>query len=536
MKRVTIGIHAYEGPDRLRTTVRSVIENMPAIDLVLLPDGADAATRSAIASFAHLPVLPSEEPCGAAAAFNRLASRDRADVVILLESGCRVTPGWDQLLTAALDDPANGLAGPSTNRCWNEQCRYPNCPDSEPEIARVAREAATAEGRRVRTLVPLYSLADFCYAVRRDVIDAIGAADESYGLGPCWEMDYNIRAARAGFRGVWVCGAYVHRAALTRRRQVEEARRFDASKHIYQDKFCGARLRGDKTDYRTHCVGDACPNFAPASLMRLRGVRNGAVEAPARASLSPSILTSPRVSPREPLVSCIMPTFNRRSVVPLAIQCFLRQDYPHRELIVVDDGDDPVGDLVSAVTGVRYCRLSPRRTIGSKRNFACEQARGEFVAHWDDDDWYAPERLRYQIAPLIANQADITGLEARFVLDTVQGRFWTTRRDLHQRMFLGDVHGGTLVFRRRLFAEGLRYPDADLAEDAWLLKTALNRGQRLLRLDNQGVFVYVRHGRNVWRDCVPGRFLNPDGWAPVSPPALFSAADLSAYKRATASL
>ena len=30
-------------------------------------------------------------------------------------------------------------------------------------------------------------------------VPAIGGADESYGLGPCWEMDYNIRAARAGF-------------------------------------------------------------------------------------------------------------------------------------------------------------------------------------------------------------------------------------------------------------------------------------------------------------------------------------------------
>ena len=42
----------------------------------------------------------------------------------------------------------------------------------------------------------------FCYAVRRRVIDAVSAADERYSLGPCWEMDYNIRAARAGWRGV----------------------------------------------------------------------------------------------------------------------------------------------------------------------------------------------------------------------------------------------------------------------------------------------------------------------------------------------
>ena len=41
-----------------------------------------------------------------------------------------------------------------------------------------------------------------------------------------------------------------------------------------------------------------------------------------------------------------MPTRNRRAFVGQAIAYFQRQDYPARELIIVDDGDDPVGDLI----------------------------------------------------------------------------------------------------------------------------------------------------------------------------------------------
>ena len=68
---------------------------------------------------------------------------------------------------------------------------------SAPDDATRGRaEASRRAGTAVRTLEPLYSLADFCYGVRREVIEAIGLADEGYGLGPCWEMDYNIRAAR----------------------------------------------------------------------------------------------------------------------------------------------------------------------------------------------------------------------------------------------------------------------------------------------------------------------------------------------------
>ena len=71
-----------------------------------------------------------------------------------------------------------------------------------------------------------------------------------------------------------------------------------------------------------------------------------------------------------------MPTCDRRHFVGRAIRYFLEQDYPHRELLVVDDGADCVADLMPDDPRVRYIRWSERRTIGAKRNLACEQARG----------------------------------------------------------------------------------------------------------------------------------------------------------------
>src|SRR5262249_49555421 len=123
---------------------------------------------------------------------------------------------------------------------------------------------------------------DFCYAVKREVIQAVGAADEEYGLGPCWEMDYNVRAARAGFRDVWACSAYVYRSPFTARRRFEEAQRFTASKRRDQDKFCALRLRGARTDYEAHSRGEACEHFAPVGMIQVR-------------------LGSPALTPRPPL-------------------------------------------------------------------------------------------------------------------------------------------------------------------------------------------------------------------------------------------
>jgi O-antigen biosynthesis protein len=208
-----------------------------------------------------------------AACFNRLIAHDDADVVVFLESGSIVTPDWlDQLLEAMQVDSDHGLAGPSTNRAWNAQ-RLPNAP-KEDAVVHVVEAYAVQVTRRFqgtyRTLEPLHSLADFCYAATRQVIEAVGEADAHYGRGPCWEMDYNIRAAHAGFKSVWACGAYVHRPPLVATRKRDEARLFDANRRRYQDKFCRLKLEQHRRDYCGHCSGEACAYFAPRKLIQIR--------------------------------------------------------------------------------------------------------------------------------------------------------------------------------------------------------------------------------------------------------------------------
>jgi glycosyltransferase involved in cell wall biosynthesis len=500
--RVAIGVHVHAEPAGLRETLANIEKNTTgAVELLVIPDGVDDDTRAYLDDLRSLRILNDVGATGGAACLNRLRDASPADIVVLLESGCRVGPDWLTPILRALERPSAGLAGPSTNRSWNAQNVFPGAAGGDEAIERAAADAQRRFGDEYRTLAPLYSLADFCYAVRREVFDAIGGADDGYGLGPCWEMDFNVRAARAGFDGLFAGASYVWRAPVTPRRAREEAVRFDASRRRYQDKFCGARRRGVKHDYRPHCFGDACPNFAPAG---------------------------------PPLVSCIMPTYNRRPYISLALDRFHEQTYAHRELIVVDDGDDPVVDLVGDLKAVRYLRSETRLSIGAKRNLACAAAQGEIIVHWDDDDWYAPDRLARQTAPILNGDADITGLENAYVLQMPEQRFWTVAPQLHRAMFVGDVHGGTLAFRRALWAGGIHYPAVDLAEDArWLLE-ATGRGHRLLKLENGGSFVYLRHSTNAWR-FETGSFLDPAGWRESCAPAGFSRRDLAAYAAAAAS-
>ena len=88
-----------------------------------------------------------------------------------------------------------------------------------------------------------------------------------------------------------------------------------------------------------------------------------------------------------------------------AVECWRRQDWPNTELVIVDDDDCPAFASPLPFEGlcVQYVRLPKRLTIGAKRNQACAMARGEFIAHFDSDDWSAPERLADQMRLLEQN-------------------------------------------------------------------------------------------------------------------------------------
>ena len=68
------------------------------------------------------------------------------------------------------------------------------------------------------------------------------------------------------------------------------------------------------------------------------------------------------------MISCLLLTADRRRFVPGAIDRFLRQDYPDRELLILDDGVSPVGDLIPKDERIRYFRLEGRSSVGAKRN------------------------------------------------------------------------------------------------------------------------------------------------------------------------
>ncbi|MCL4294661.1 MAG: glycosyltransferase [Anaerolineae bacterium] len=99
-----------------------------------------------------------------------------------------------------------------------------------------------------------------------------------------------------------------------------------------------------------------------------------------------------------PLVSVIIPTYNRRSLLPDAVNSVLAQTYPNYEIIVIDDGsvDDTPNWAAANTKWFRYYRQVNQGQAVARNNGA-ELAKGEYLAFLDADDIWLPEKLEKQV-------------------------------------------------------------------------------------------------------------------------------------------
>jgi glycosyltransferase involved in cell wall biosynthesis len=216
--------------------------------------------------------------------------------------------------------------------------------------------------------------------------------------------------------------------------------------------------------------------------------------------------------------------------VAQSLRYFEEQDYPNKELIVVDDGDDLVVDLVSQRPQVYYLAPQYAHTVGVKRNIACEFAHGEIICYWDDDDWYGPSRLSYQVELLARGEADLTGLQLHSVLDLQRMQGWQCRDATEPLPGVRNMHHGTIMYWKHLWMNKARFCDSPKGDDgSGFVRRLINLGARVYTLPCMDHQVYVRHGRNIWQ-YRPGETIGSEIWHPVEPAQCISQRDLGFYK------
>ncbi|ALA58574.1 glycosyltransferase [Nitrospira moscoviensis] len=135
-----------------------------------------------------------------------------------------------------------------------------------------------------------------------------------------------------------------------------------------------------------------------------------------------------------PLVSVIIPTFNRPHQLQRAVESVLAQTYMNVEILVVNDGGEDVAGVLAAVphpekiVSVRY---GVNRDRAAARNSGLKLARGKYIAYLDDDDRFLPDHLETLVAFLETHDYRVAYSDAwRVHEERRKDRYVETKRDV----------------------------------------------------------------------------------------------------------
>ncbi|GGG69751.1 glycosyltransferase family 2 protein [Paenibacillus radicis (ex Gao et al. 2016)] len=163
----------------------------------------------------------------------------------------------------------------------------------------------------------------------------------------------------------------------------------------------------------------------------------------------------------EPLISIVMPTYNRANIISGAIGSILNQSYANWELIVVDDGstdhtEEAIREWTRKDDRIRYVCNERAKGPGGARNTGMLAAKGEYVAFLDSDDEWYPCHLTDSMRKLDLTKADISfalwveqhGDITSYNFDNEVERYWLQSM---RTTFETWDDGETIVFEKGLF-------------------------------------------------------------------------------------
>jgi glycosyltransferase involved in cell wall biosynthesis len=211
-----------------------------------------------------------------------------------------------------------------------------------------------------------------------------------------------------------------------------------------------------------------------------------------------------------PRVSAICITDNRTAFLSRAIDCFLAQDYPNKELVVAfPDHDYATAHLIARISHTDIVALPIRQpiTLGGKRNYAIRMSSGFYFCCWDDDDWYHSARIRKQVELLRTTRNPASVLGDVLLYNTITHEAYLSFKRPWEQTILGE---------RKLVLDGMQYGDVDRGEDSRLIQALLDNNALTIH-HNPMLYVYNFHGGNIcsqahWENNIfrHGKKLSPE--------------------------
>lgn len=156
----------------------------------------------------------------------------------------------------------------------------------------------------------------------------------------------------------------------------------------------------------------------------------------------------------QPLVSVVIPTYNRAELLTRAVDSVQNQTYPNIEIIVVDDcSEKNPADVLSGYKALHFIRNPKNMGACYSRNQGLNKAKGDFINFLDDDDVLYPEKIEKQVQKFFSSEVPGLGMVTCHAKDERSGtsivKFNKVKGDIYKQLLDRYAVSGTetLLFK-----------------------------------------------------------------------------------------
>ena len=195
-----------------------------------------------------------------------------------------------------------------------------------------------------------------------------------------------------------------------------------------------------------------------------------------------------------PFVSICTPTYNRAHMLDAWAKYIEWQDYPkHRmEVLIADDSTDntleKLEELREKLPNLKVFHFKGKNSNGIKRQWLIDRSNGDILIHFDDDDYYPPERVSHAVETLQNSEKLIAGSSILYI--------WHVK---HQAMTkagpFGRNHATNATFAyKKEYAEKNKFADVNQQTEPSFTGRFT---QPMVQLDSLKTMICINHGKNT---------------------------------------
>jgi hypothetical protein len=211
----------------------------------------------------------------------------------------------------------------------------------------------------------------------------------------------------------------------------------------------------------------------------------------AQESTARLVVHEPAIPSPAPLVSVVIPTYNRREILARTLRLWSSQGYPNYEIILVNDGGVAIDDIAAAHPRVRLINAEENRGSAAAIHRGVAEAAGEYLILTADDDEYAPDHLAQLVSALERTSANVG--HTNIIIRHERGSAATARVTGYSLLWNQSMDRSLVLTEGILCLQGMMLRRQAYGEPCWLdqaLPTGRDYGM-ILELALRHDFIHV---------------------------------------------